>query len=145
MPSQLKSGVGTFVHCRCSRNQQSDICGVVFLQTKRENSLCPAWLCVGGHKGWEAEAVAASMAKQFCSGTCGRGSLSVGSKISVPTNTAPEELSMPLQKWSCSQAAGHGLRSVAFCFTMLLLLWRGLVTCTAFSEDTETAPELCHF
>lgn len=97
MPFQLKSDVGTSVHCRRSRSQHQ-ITGVVFLQTKRENSLCCLVVC-GRAPGlaWEAEAVTASMAKQFCSGTCGRGSLSVGSKIPVPTQVVPEELSLPLE------------------------------------------------
>lgn len=126
MPFPLKSGVGTSVHCRCSRSQQSDISGVVFLQTEGKQFVPCLAVCGRAQRlAWEAEAVAASMAKLFCSGTCGRDNLSVLSKISVPTNTAPEELSLPLQKWSCSQTVGHGLRSVAFCFTIDCVIVEG--------------------
>lgn len=127
MPSQVKSDVGTSVHCRCSRSQQSEISGVVFLQTKGKQFVLCLVVC-GKAPGlaWETEAVAASMAKQFCSGTCGRGSLSVGSKISVPTEMVPEELSLPLQAWSSNWAEEHELSSDLFTLELLVvLLWRG--------------------
>lgn len=76
---------------------------------------------------WEAEVVAASMAKKFCSGACGRGSLSVGAKYLFLQNlyqrscfcTSPE-MELLTRQWST--AAQFSCFSLYSCW---LLLWKG--------------------
>lgn len=69
---QLKSDVETSVHCRCSRSQQSEIVELFFCR-QRGKHFVPCLAVCGRAPGlaWEAEAAAASRAKQFCSGAVG--------------------------------------------------------------------------
>lgn len=136
MPFQLESDVGTSVRCRCSRSQHQ-ISGVVFLQTKRENSLC--CLCVGGQQGlpgklrqlllpWPSSSVQEPVGEAVC--------LQEAKYLFLPKWYQRSFLCL-----SRNGAANDSRTQLLFTLQLLVvLLWRGLVNCTASFEDSETAP-----